>query len=71
MMLLALASGSVPGDVEVGSIELHSGGHGAGPGCYLTFLLKVLFAICMGLTLVSSFFKDLYVKCNATAVTNG
>jgi hypothetical protein len=64
---LSAPSGNVSGGGEFGSIELLGGGHGARTDCFLAFLPKVLCAICMDLTLNSSFFKALYVKCNATA----
>lgn len=68
---LSAPSGNVPGGVEVGSVELSSGGHGAGPDCFLDSVLKVLCANSMGLILVSNFSKALCVKCKATALMNG
>ena len=62
---LPVPSGVVPGDVEVGCIELwmRRTGEGAGPNCIPQNLLRVLCASCKGLSVISIFLYALSVKC--------
>lgn len=64
---LPVPSGVVPGDVEVGCIELwisHTG-EGAGSNCVPLILLRVLGASCKGWCVISTFPVALSVKCTS------